>query len=288
MKKTRVQENIVRTGLLKGTGFTLIEILVVILIIGILAGFALPWYERAIFKSRFHTTIPNVRAIAEAQEVYYIAQDKYAEAADDLDIENVGDDNPVEVTIGSEEKYKFVRGYNKKAPSVRYVIYQMHSENFPGNIHCEAERGNEMAEWLCEEELQGVKIPHGSLDGDAYATYILKGKLEDGSFSQIYYDGENLVLVNGDTCQAGTTGGCSNSSFTGATCQGNNSLSSCQHNSYEDSECSGSHGGSVNNTICGYSTYNNSTCHNQGNDGYVCGRSDYNDHSACYSGPAGG
>ena len=288
MKKTTVLEKSARWPFCGTKGFTLIEIMVVILILGILAGFALPWYQRAILKSRFQTVLPGARAIAEAQEMYYTAHEKYADNMEDLDIEHSNAEGSVNITIGTEEKYKFVRGYNKEAPFVRYVIYQAHSTNFPNNIHCEAARGNEMAEWLCAEELQGTKIEHGSLDGADYVTYILQGNLEDGSFSQIFYDGENLVITNGDTCQANNTGGCSHSSFTGATCQGNHG-GGCPYSSFDASECYGTqNGGNVNSTICGYSTYTNSTCHNDGNDGYVCGRSDYTDHSACYSGPAGG
>ena len=274
-------------GLRHGAGFTLIEMIVVVLILGVLAGFSIPWYQRALVKSRFHTAIPGVKAVANAQEVYYVGQDKYADNMSELDLEPVEAESSTVISIGTEDKYKFVRGYNKQTPFVRYVAYLAHSDNFPNNIHCEAERGNEMAQWLCGEELQGTKIEHGSLEGSEYITYILDGKLEDGSFSQVYYDGQNLVLINGDSCQGNSAGGCSNSTFTDSSCEGHHT-SSCQYNTFNDSECSGSHGGGINSTICGYSTYNNSICHNNGNDGYVCGRSDYTDHSACYSGPAGG
>lgn len=57
----------------KNTGFTLIELLVVVLIIGILASVALPQYRVAVAKSRLSALIPNVRALKDGLEMYYLA-----------------------------------------------------------------------------------------------------------------------------------------------------------------------------------------------------------------------
>ncbi|WP_428074855.1 type IV pilin protein [Candidatus Avelusimicrobium luingense] len=67
--------------------FTLIELLVVVLIIGILAGVALPQYQKAVCKSRATEAMNMVRAIANAQEVYFMATGDYTNDINELDIE---------------------------------------------------------------------------------------------------------------------------------------------------------------------------------------------------------
>ncbi len=67
--------------------FTLIELLVVVLIIGILAAIALPQYQKAVLKTRFATVKSLTRALADAEEVYYLANGNYTFDATNLDIE---------------------------------------------------------------------------------------------------------------------------------------------------------------------------------------------------------
>ncbi len=74
----------------KNAGFTLIELLVVVLIIGILAAVALPQYERAVLKSRMMKLLPVTKDIKNAEELYYLANGKYTENFNDLDITPFG------------------------------------------------------------------------------------------------------------------------------------------------------------------------------------------------------
>ena len=54
-------------------GFTLIELLVVVLIIGILASVAVPQYRKAVTKARTVRVLPLLRALANAEESFYMA-----------------------------------------------------------------------------------------------------------------------------------------------------------------------------------------------------------------------
>lgn len=67
-------------------GFTLMELLVVVLIIGILAAVAVPKYQKAVEKSQFVSGFPLARALEQAQEMYWMANGTYALSFSQLDL----------------------------------------------------------------------------------------------------------------------------------------------------------------------------------------------------------
>ena len=72
--------------------FTLVELLVVVLIIGILAAIAVPQYQKAVEKARISEAIMAVEKIAQAQEIYKLATGRYTQDINDLDINMEGED----------------------------------------------------------------------------------------------------------------------------------------------------------------------------------------------------
>ena len=103
-------ENKMNTNMFTKKGFTLIELLVVVLIIGILAAIAVPQYQYAVLKSRYHTLMNMTKAVKDTQEVYYLQNGKYAEHFSELDISAPGGAQiaitPVKRSNGSFSDYE--------------------------------------------------------------------------------------------------------------------------------------------------------------------------------------
>ena len=77
-------------------GFSLLELLVVILIIGLLAAIALPQYQRAVWKIRAANLYNQITAVRSAIDRYYMVHDAWAYDFNDIDI-----DIPIKSTTGT-------------------------------------------------------------------------------------------------------------------------------------------------------------------------------------------
>lgn len=118
----------------KQRGFTLTELLVVVLIIGILAAVAVPQYQKAVYKSKFATLKPITESLAQAQEIYYLANGKYTDKIADLDIDIP---EATDTDRSSDHLYRYSWGYcaislhtaqcKSDATRMQYQIYLQHS-----------------------------------------------------------------------------------------------------------------------------------------------------------------
>ena len=161
-------------------GFTLIEILVAVLIIGVLAAIAVPIYNTAVDKAFFTDLNATAKNLSKAQEVFYLGKGYYTENLPELDI-NLEDENlqKINTSIGNQEQYSYVKTSRAELNN-NCVHYLKNSKNFPGEIHCEALKDDERATRLCTS-LGGKRIP-GSLTNN-YTTYVLVGTGEGVSSS---------------------------------------------------------------------------------------------------------
>ena len=73
-------------SLVNKKGFTLIEMLVVVLIIGILAAIALPQYELSVEKTRASQALVALRSLKDSMEREKLARGQYPTVIEDIDI----------------------------------------------------------------------------------------------------------------------------------------------------------------------------------------------------------
>ena len=124
-------------------GFTLIEILVVVLIIGILAAIALPQYKRIILHARFTQTIVSLNALIKAQEMYYMTHNTYVTNLNNLD---------TEVAEGCGVNGKYISCGLFSNDNKILAILQYHLQ-YKLRYCCSYNESNFVADNLCETEM---------------------------------------------------------------------------------------------------------------------------------------
>lgn len=158
-------------------GFTLMELLVVVLVIGVLAAVAVPQYQRSVDKSRYSTLMPVAASVRNAQETFYMASAAYSPDLSGLDVSLPGEvhgsraelGNGVNVEVSAENGNGFVSA-SKEGLDNKYVMYFANSANFPKEVHCEALSSSDRAKKLCTG-LGGREL--GAAGN--YTKYVLEG-----------------------------------------------------------------------------------------------------------------
>lgn len=153
---------------MKEKGFTLIEILVVVLIIGVLAAIAMPKYQKAVYKSQYSTIKNLTNSIVQAEKLYYYANDSYTSNFNDLDISMP--ENKLNNSTSNKYFYPWGNcavydGYtlciHEKA-NMEYQIYFSSSTKFCIVLGTSSE--TDMRSQICQVET-GKTAPYNQLEG---------------------------------------------------------------------------------------------------------------------------
>ena len=157
-------------------GFTLVELLIVVLIVGILVSVALPLYQNAVDKSRWAKLLSPSRAIANAEEAILMSNGTYTVNKEDLvvSLPNDGEYTYTLYTTENGDDGNFVRLESNKLEDVRLARYYAQDEAFSNQLYCEAKTTNARAKKLCGKLLQGQEFMN--VDG-GYKAYLLSGEV---------------------------------------------------------------------------------------------------------------
>ena len=178
--------------------FTLIELLVVVLIIGILAAVALPQYQKVVERSKATQALTLLKAVAQAQQAYLLANGEYATKFDELAVDIPWTGN-TQFLVGTETDTKSDSNWTIQIEDARSGGYgvNLYMIRTNGKYQGAGFRFNLMSGLsgiyqdlpiLCMERTSGANILFdSSLSAGAYCVQIMKGTLRgESQFNRIY------------------------------------------------------------------------------------------------------
>ena len=127
---------------MKNKAFTLIEVLIAVIIIGILAAIAVPKYQIAVAKTRFASLKDVTNKIVEAQEYHHLLKGSYARKFEDLDIQlpsnklNTSTSTYYRYTWGACQLYVSDARVVCMSSSMGYIRYYSLATSYPSRRSC--------------------------------------------------------------------------------------------------------------------------------------------------------
>ena len=152
----------------KNHAFTLIELLVVVLIIGILAAVALPQYRTAVEKARATEALIQARHLAEAEELYYLANGEYT-----TDWSKLGETDPTNTLFRfriDASTYNVEIDRRTNDYKFRYFMKNIALNDVKGRFMCIAKLDNKLGTQVCRSlsgDSTGFVYPYDD-SGQAY------------------------------------------------------------------------------------------------------------------------
>lgn len=115
---------------MKNKAFTLIEVLIAILIIGILAAIAVPQYQKAVEKNRALQAIALLRTVYQAAEAFELSTGQWPTDINQLDINipGLGEDSEWSIKLDGAR----INRKKGKYKGTAFVIYKRHP--YPDSI----------------------------------------------------------------------------------------------------------------------------------------------------------
>jgi len=167
-------------------GFTIVELLAVVLIIGVLTAIAMPQYKKVGAQGRLASLKPMLDSLKSAEETYHYATGKYAYDIDLLDVkqgctpftfEGAADNSVIKCgqgflvdiiagnpSSGSGETANNITAFYcpneiRKGDEIncvnkadfKYIVWLNHSD-YPGKTECKPLNGSEFGSAVCEVE----------------------------------------------------------------------------------------------------------------------------------------